>query len=103
MIEHALYYMGNFLFVQKFQHVYELWLMENFGRPGQILSRLKIKTMYLYASKSAPIRPFDMLFSSEQLFYTLWIRLLHIQKSKKYFILTKVLYKIKVGQFVSQT
>ncbi len=47
MIEHTLYYMGKFLYVQKFQHVYELWPTENFAWPGQILGRLQFKTMYL--------------------------------------------------------
>jgi hypothetical protein len=28
IIEHTLYYMGKLLFVQKSQHVYELWPME---------------------------------------------------------------------------
>ncbi len=56
--------------------------MENFARPGQILGWLQFKTMYLYASKTAPIWLFEMLSSTKQAFYTLWTRLLHIQKSK---------------------
>jgi hypothetical protein len=47
MIEHTLYYMGKFLFVRKFQHVYKIWLMEFYARPGQILGRLQFKTTYL--------------------------------------------------------
>jgi hypothetical protein len=82
MIEHTLYYMGRFLFVEKFQHVYELWPTDFFARPGQILGRLQCKTMYLYTSKTAPIQPFDMISSSRQVFYAFWSRLLHIQKSK---------------------
>jgi hypothetical protein len=70
MIEHTLHYMGKFLFVQKFQHVYELWPMEIFVRPGQIIGRLEFKTMYLYASKTAPIRLFDMISSSKQVCFT---------------------------------
>jgi hypothetical protein len=81
MIEHTLYYMGKFVFVQKFQHAYELWPMEIFAQPGQILGRLQFKTMYLYASKTAPVWPFDMISPSKQVFITLWTRLLHIQKS----------------------
>ncbi len=46
------------------------------------LGWLQFKTMYLYASKTAPIRPFDMISSSKQVFCTLWTRLLHNQKSK---------------------
>jgi hypothetical protein len=68
MIEHTLYYMGKFLFVRKFQHVHELWPTEVFARPGQILGQLQFKTMYLYASKTTPIRPFDMISSSKQVF-----------------------------------
>ncbi len=79
MIEHTLYYIRKFCSVQKFQHVYELWPTENFARPGQILGRLQFKTMYLYASKTAPIWPFDMISSSKQVFYSIWTRLLHIK------------------------
>ncbi len=82
MIEHTLYYMGRFLFVQKFQCVYEIWPAEIFARPVQILGWFQFETIYLYASKTAPIQPFDMISSSKQVFYTLWTRLLHIQKSK---------------------
>jgi hypothetical protein len=83
MIEHTLYYMGKFLIVQKNPAcMYELWPTENFAWPGQILGQLQFKTMYLYASKSAPMQPFDKLSSSKQGFHTLWTRLLHIQKSK---------------------
>jgi hypothetical protein len=82
MIEHTLYNIGIFLFVPKFQHVYELWPAWISARPGQILGRLQFKTMYLYASKVAPIQPFDMISSSIQGFHILWTRLLHIQKSK---------------------
>jgi hypothetical protein len=56
--------------------------MEIIALPGQILGRLQLKTMYLYASKIAPMRPFDMISSSKQVCYALWTRLLHIQKSK---------------------
>jgi hypothetical protein len=77
-----LYYMGKFLFVQQIQHLYKLWPMEILARPGQILGWLQFKTMYLYASKTAPIRPFGMISSSKQVFYALWTRLLHIQKSQ---------------------
>ncbi len=62
MIEHTLYYMGKFLFVQKIQRSYELWPPKIFARPSQILGRLQFKTMYLYASKTTPIGPFDMIF-----------------------------------------
>jgi hypothetical protein len=55
MIEHTMYYMGKILFVQKFQHVYELGPTEKFAWPGQILGRLQSITMYLYATKTAPI------------------------------------------------
>ncbi len=82
MIEHTLYYMGKVLFIQKFQHVYELWPMEIFAGPGQILGRLQFKTMYLYATKTAPTWPFAIISSSKQVFYSVWTRLLHIQKSK---------------------
>jgi hypothetical protein len=58
-------------------------------------------TIYLYASETAPIRPFDMLSSRKEVFYSTWTRPLHIQKSKKN--MTKLMYDIKVGQFVSQT
>jgi hypothetical protein len=61
---------------------YELWLTENFARPCQILGQLQFKTMCHYASKTAPIQLFDMISSGKQVFYTLWTRLLHIQKSK---------------------
>jgi hypothetical protein len=61
MIEHTLHYMGKILFVQKIQHLYELWPKEIFAQPSHILGRLQFKTMYLYASKTAPIRPFDMI------------------------------------------
>ncbi len=81
MIEHTLYYMGRFLFVQKFQHVYELGPTENFAQPGQILGQLQCITMYLYTTKTAAIiRPFYMISSSKQVFYSIWTRLLHIQK-----------------------
>ncbi len=82
MIEHALYYIGNFLFVQKFQNVYELWPTEISTGPSQILGRLQFKTMYLYVTKTAPLWPFDMISSTEQVLYSIWTRLLHIQKSK---------------------
>jgi hypothetical protein len=82
MIEHTLYYMGNLLFVQEFQHVYELWPMEIFAGPGQILGQLQFKTMYLYATKTAPIQPFGINSSIKQVFHIIWTRLLHIQKSK---------------------
>ncbi len=77
MIEHTLN-------VQNFQHVYEVWPTEIFAWPGHILilSWLQFKTMYLYASKTSPIQPFDMISSSKQVFYSFWTRLLHIQKSK---------------------
>ena len=81
-IEHTFHYMAIFLFVQKIQHVYELWPTKIFAQPGQILGQLQFKTMYLYASKTAPIRPFDMISWSKQVFYALWTRLLHIQKSQ---------------------
>ncbi len=80
MIEHTLYDTGKFLFVQKFQHVYELWPTKVFARPGQILGCLQFKSMYRYASKTAPIQPFDMISSIKQVFYNLWTRLLCIQK-----------------------
>jgi hypothetical protein len=85
MIEHTLYNMGKFLFVQKFQHVYELWPTDMFAWPSQILGQLQFKTMYLYASKTAPMWPFDMIISNKIVFYTLWTRLLHIQKSKIFY------------------
>ncbi len=50
--------------------------------PGQILGRLQFKTMYHYASKIAPMQPFDMISSSKQVFHNLWTRLLHFQKTK---------------------
>ncbi len=43
MIEHSLYNMGKFVFVKKFQYVYELWPTEIFARPGQILGRLQLR------------------------------------------------------------
>ncbi len=103
MIEHTLLYMGKFFLVQKFHHVYELWPMEICAWPGQILGRLQFKTMYLYTSKTAPINLFDMISSSKQVFYTFLTGLPAYSKVKKYFGLTKLLYKIKVGQFVSRT
>ncbi len=41
MIEHTLYYIRKFLFVQKFLHVYELYPMEIFARTGQILGQIQ--------------------------------------------------------------
>jgi hypothetical protein len=82
MIEHTLYYMGKLFFFQKMPACHELWPTEIFAGPGQILGRLQFKTMYLYVSKTALIRLFDMISSSKQVFYTFWTRLLHIQKSK---------------------
>jgi hypothetical protein len=68
-------------FVQK-SSVYELLPTEIFAWPGQILNQLQFKTIYLPASKTAPIQPLDIISSSNQVFYTIWTRLLHIQKSK---------------------
>ncbi len=39
MIEHTIYYMGLFLFVQKFLHVYELRAME-MARPDPWLTSI---------------------------------------------------------------
>ena len=80
MIELNLYYMGFFLFVQKFQHIYKLWPTESFAEPSQILGQLQFKTVYLYTSKTDPIWLFDIISSSKQVFYSIWTRLLHIQK-----------------------
>jgi hypothetical protein len=77
--------MGNFVFAHKFQCVYELWPTIFFARPSQILSRFQFKKMFFYASKTAPIWPFDIISSIKQVFDTLWTRLLHIQKSKIFY------------------
>ncbi len=76
---------GIITFFQKFQHVYELWPAEIFAGPGQILGRLQFKTMNLYASKNSSYGLFDMISSSKQVLYTLWTRLLQIQKSKIFY------------------
>jgi hypothetical protein len=62
--------------------MYELLPTDFFAQPGQILGCLQFKTMYLYPCITAPIWPFDVISASKQVFYTLWTRLLHIQKSK---------------------
>ncbi len=100
MIEHALYNMRIFLFVQNFQHVYKLWPMKIFARPGQILGRLQLKTMYLNACKTAHIQPFDMISSSKQVFYTLWTGLLHIQKSKNILFWPSYCTKLKLDDLL---
>ncbi len=100
MTEHTLYYMGKFLFVQKFQHVYELLPMEIFARPGQIIGQLQFKKMYLYASKTAPIGPFCMIPSSKQVFYSIWTRPLHIQKSKNILFWESYCTKSKLDIFL---
>jgi hypothetical protein len=56
---------GKILTVQKFQHVNELWLTEKFAEPSQIIGQLQFKTMYLYATKTTHIWPFDMILSSK--------------------------------------
>ncbi len=67
--------------------------IEIFAQPGQILSQLQYKTMYFTPLKKT-IRPFYMIISSsKQVFYTLWTRLLQIQKSKKIFYFDQVIVK----------
>ncbi len=100
MIKHTFYYMGFFLFVQKFQHVYELWPTKSFAGTGQILGRLQFQTIYLYTIQTAPIWPFDMISSFKQVLYSIWTRLLHIQKSKNIWFWPSYCTKSKVDNLL---
>ncbi len=88
------------IFFPKNPACHRLSSMENFAGPSQILSWLQFKTMYLYGSKTAPIRLFDKISSSKHVFHTLWTRLLHIKKSKHVIFWPSYCTKLKLDNLL---